>query len=137
MPIEGQRNLIHTYRQEILDGTIPCATDMERLVTLRAIDDLWADYLARVADFRSGVHWLSWGRRDPHYEYLQKVHEWFSEMQAALPEEIERRLAEAKAGIGRDPGDRGTVWTYITTDEPFGNFTERLVRGLARKFRRG
>src|SRR5438874_1097493 len=29
VPIEGQRNIIHTYRQEVLDGTIPCATDLE------------------------------------------------------------------------------------------------------------
>jgi preprotein translocase subunit SecA len=53
LPIEGQRHRIHTYRQSVLAGETPCASDLERMVTLRAIDDLWADYLARVAEFRS------------------------------------------------------------------------------------
>ena len=94
---------------------------------------MWADHLARVADFRSGVQWLSWGRRDPYYEYLKKVDEWFQELEASLPDEIARRLEEAEAG-GQDPGERGTVWTYLTTDEPFGIWTERVIRGLRRKF---
>ncbi len=132
IPIEGQRHQLQTHRQEVLEGDLP---DLEKLVTLRAIDDLWADHLARVADFRSGVHWLSWGRRDPYYEYLQKVDEWFKEMTATLPDEIARRLEEHAAGGAPDPGDRGTVWTYLTTDEPFGRFTERLIRGLRRKLK--
>ncbi len=132
IPIEGQRHQLQTHRQEVLEGDLP---DLEKLVTLRAIDDLWADHLARVADFRSGVHWLSWGRRDPYYEYLQKVDEWFKEMTATLPDEIARRLEKHAAGGAPDPGDRGTVWTYLTTDEPFGRFTERLIRGLRRKLK--
>jgi preprotein translocase subunit SecA len=135
VPIEGQRHRIHTYRQKVLDGETPCASDLERLITLRTIDDLWSEHLARVADFRSGVQWLSWGRRDPHFEYLQKVHEWFPELEAALPEEISRRVAEAEAGRGPDPAERGSVWTYVTTDQPFGSWTERIIRGLARKLK--
>ncbi len=135
MPIEGQRYRLQTYRQRVLEGTIPCASELERLITLRTIDDLWADYLARVADFRSGVHWLSWGRRDPHYEYLKQVHRWFPELEAAIPQEIERRLAEAKSGGGQDPNERGAVWTYVTTDQPFGTWTERILHGFHRKFK--
>ena len=135
VPIEGQRHRIHTHRQKILTGEIPCASELERLVTLRAIDDLWADYLARLADFRSGLPWLSWGRRDPHYEYLKQVSIWFPELEAALPEEIAQRLADAEAGRIPDPGERGAVWTYITTDQPFGSWTDRVIRGLRRKFK--
>ena len=135
IPLEGQRHRLQTHRQEVLEGTVPCASDLERLVTLRAIDDLWCDHLARAADFRSGVQWLSWGRRDPYYEYLQKVDEWFQELEAALPDEIAKRIEEAEAGMGQDPGERGSVWTYLTTDEPFGTWTERVIRGLRRKLR--
>ena len=145
LPIEGQRYRIHSQRQAVLDGTAPCESELERLVTLRAIDDLWADYLARVAEFRSsipwldfaltGVPWLTLDRRDPLYEYAQKIHQWFPEMEAALPGEIARRLAEAESGAV-DPGERGAVWTYLTTDQPFGSFSQRLSRGIARRFRR-
>jgi preprotein translocase subunit SecA len=145
LPIEGQRYRIHSQRQEILEGKTPCASEIDRLITLRTIDDLWADYLAQVAEFRSGLPWLEWGlaglpwltldRRDAHYEYALKIHQWFSELETGLPIEIAKRLAEAKAGSGSDPTERGAVWTYLTTDQPFGSWTERALRGLRRKFR--
>jgi preprotein translocase subunit SecA len=132
MPIEGQRNRIHSYRQRVLEGKEPCQTKEEQLITLRAIDDLWADYLARLAELKAGIQWLSWGFRNPHHEYLWKLNEWFPELERAIPAEIARRLAEAKAGAGGDPRERGAVWTYLTTDQPFGNSTERIIKALWR-----
>jgi preprotein translocase subunit SecA len=99
--IEGQRHLLQTYRQKVLEGTQPCASELERMITLRTIDDLWADYLASVADFRSGVQWLSFGFRNPQHEYLKQVHQWFPELEAAIHREIERRMAEAESGAGK------------------------------------
>jgi preprotein translocase subunit SecA len=55
VPVEGQRNRIHSHRQAVLDGTAPCRSELERQITLRVIDDLWADYLARLEDFRAGI----------------------------------------------------------------------------------
>jgi preprotein translocase subunit SecA len=142
LPVEGQRHHIHEYRQEVLEGRSECGSELARMVTLRTIDDLWADYLARVAEFRSGFPWLDWSmtgipfltldRRDPQYEFAQKIHQWFQELEAEMPEEIARRVEEAEAGEGGDPGDRGAVWTYLTTDQPFGSFVERMARGLRR-----
>ena len=144
LPIEGQRHRIHSRRQEVLEGNTACDSELERLVTLRTIDDLWSDYLARIAELRSGLPWLSWGhtglpgltldRRDAQYEYAQKIHEWFSEMEATLPGEIAKRVAEAQAEGNPVPSDRGAVWTYLTTDQPFGSWNQRFVRGLRRKF---
>jgi preprotein translocase subunit SecA len=122
VPIEGQRNKIQEYRQEVLESEMP---QRERRITLRAIDDLWADYLAQVADYRSGVQWISWSGRDAHRAYVLQVHEWFGELEAALPEEIARRVDTD----GEELADRGAVWTFLTTDQPFGNLMERLARG--------
>ncbi|HLJ45923.1 MAG TPA: hypothetical protein VKU01_07945 [Bryobacteraceae bacterium] len=143
LPVEGQRHHLHTYRQEILEGKTGCGSDIERLVTLRAIDDLWADYLVKLAEFRTGLPWIDWGvgglpylsfdRRDGYYEYAQRIHKWFPEIEANLPAEIEQRMAQIEAGTGPDPGERGAVWTYLTTDQPFGTLTQRFVRGLKRK----
>jgi preprotein translocase subunit SecA len=135
MPIEGQRNRIQSYRQGILAETTPCASELERLISLRTIDDLWSDYLARIAEFRSGVQWLSLGFQNPHHEYLRQVHQWFPELEASIPMEIERRLAEAESGASPDPRERGAVWTYVTTDQPFGTWTERVINGFRRKGR--
>jgi preprotein translocase subunit SecA len=146
LPVEGQRHKIHTYRQSILDGTSGCGSELARLVTLRTIGDLWADYLERLADFRVGLPWMSWGLagapllslggRSAYYEYAQRMHQCFAELEAALPTEIARRLADAEAGGGPDPRQRGAVWTYLTTDQPFGTFTERVMKGLRRKYGR-
>jgi preprotein translocase subunit SecA len=134
LPIEGQRNRIQTYRQSILLEEISNGCELERTATLRAIDDAWSDYLAQVAEYRSGVHWLSWGGRDPHREYMGFIHQAFVELETTLPEQIEKRIAEAKAGIGPDPNERGAVWTYVTTDQAFGTLSERIIKGLARHF---
>jgi preprotein translocase subunit SecA len=144
LPIEGQRHRIHSRRQEILAGALPCGSDLERRVTLLTMDEMWADYLARVAELRSGLGLLNWGlaglpwlaldRRDGQYEYAQRIHEWFSELEAAMPGEIARRVAEAEAAGGSALAERGAVWTYLTTDQPFGSLRQRLSRGVRRKF---
>ena len=79
--IEGQRQKIQQRRQAILTGETPCSSDFERLVSLRTVDDLWADYLATITDLREGVQWLSWGGRDPLHEYLTSVHSLFTQLE--------------------------------------------------------
>jgi hypothetical protein len=56
-------------------------------------------------------------------------------LEAELPAEIARRVSEAQE-TGVDPGERGAVWTYLTTDQPFGSWTTMLVFGLRRKFKK-
>jgi preprotein translocase subunit SecA len=142
--IEGQRHRIHSWRQEILEGRSEYVSESRRSVALRTIDDLWSDYLARIAELRSGLPWVQWGlaglpglsldRRDAYYEYARKIDEWFRELEAEMPEEIARRVADAEASGAPDEGDRGAVWTYVMTEQPFGTFMERLARGLRRRF---
>ena len=131
MPMEGQRNRIQDYRQKVLTGEIATGSDLERTVTLRAIDDAWSDHLSAVAEYRSGLLWHSWGGRDPYRGCMTFIHQAFKEMQTRLPGQIEERLAEAKAGVGPDPNERGAVWTYVTTDQPFGTMSERIIKGVA------
>ena len=130
--IEGQRQKIQQRRQAIVTGETPVSSELERLVSLRTIDDLWADYLATITDLREGVQWLSWGGRDPLHEYLTSVHSLFTQLEEQLDGEIAQRLEEAE-DTGLDPTQRGATWTYLTTDQPFGTATERIMKGLVRK----
>jgi preprotein translocase subunit SecA len=132
--VEGQRQRIQQRRQAILTGETAVSSELERLVALRTIDDLWADYLATITDLREGVQWLSWGGRDPLHEYLTSVHSMFTQLEEQFDAEIGRRV-EAAEESGQDPSQRGATWTYLTTDQPFGTATERLMRGLVRKYR--
>ncbi|MBC7924630.1 MAG: hypothetical protein H7039_03145, partial [Bryobacteraceae bacterium] len=106
------------------------------------IDDLWADYLANVAELRAGVHWVSWGGRDPLYEFLTGVREIYADFHRRLDEEIAEafRTAEIREGQFRFPNEekfeRGATWTYLTTDQPFGTLSERIMKGLRRKLPR-
>jgi preprotein translocase subunit SecA len=127
--IEGQRQRIQERRQAILTSDAP---ELERMVALTTIDDLWADHLAAVSELRSGVHWYSYGGRDPLHEYLTRVDTLYRELEDGLDNEIGARLEEARAK-GLDPTERGATWTYLTTDRPFGDGTERVLRGLIRK----
>jgi preprotein translocase subunit SecA len=133
--IEGQRQKIQQRRQAILTGETALGSEIERLVALRTIDDLWADYLATITDLREGVQWISWGGRDPLHEYLTSVHALFTQLEEELEPEIVTRLEGALAA-GIDPSQRGATWTYLTTDQPFGTATERMMRGLMRKLGR-
>jgi preprotein translocase subunit SecA len=132
--IEGQRQKIQQLRQAILTGEKGSSSDLERLVSLREIDDLWADYLAAITELREGVPWVSWGGRDPLHEYLTSVHALFTRLEAEIDPELGTPLEEAEASE-MDPSDRGATWTYLTTDQPFGTATERVMRGLMRKYR--
>jgi preprotein translocase subunit SecA len=145
--VEGQRNKIHTLRKAVLDGTAPCQSELERQITLRVIDDLWADYLARLENLRAGIPWQSYAAipgffvgidsRDPLLTFLRKIDQWFPELESAVPEEVARRLAKAEADGGISFADRGAVWTYLTTDQPFGAWTERFLKGILKKLRGG
>ena len=132
--VEGQRQVIRSRRQAVLVGETRCSSELERLVSLTTIDELWSDHLAAITELREGIQWISWGGRDPLHEYLTRVHELFEELQRAIDAEIAVRVQEAETGR-LDPAQRGATWTYLTTDQPFGSWTERIMKGVMRKLR--
>jgi len=143
---EGQRMAIQMRRQDLLDGSTPCESELERLASLITIDDMWAEYLSALAEIRSGVHWvsLSGGARDPiqsffkfggldaFREYLKKIHALFKELLMAIDEETPLRLENLELN-GIDPTQRGSTWTYVTTDQPFTTWVAKALRELLRK----
>jgi len=129
--VEGQRQRIQERRQAILQSDQP---ELERLVALRTIDDLWSVYLETVAELRAGIHWQGYTGHDPLHAYLTKVDVLYRELEDSIDPETAARLEAARAS-GTDHSQRGATWTYLTTDMPFGSYTERIIRGLVRKFK--
>ena len=109
-------------------------------LALAVIDDLWADYLANVAELRGGIHWASWTGGDPLYKFLTGEQEIYAGFHRYLKEEIADAFAKADIRNGvihfqeGERLERGATWTYITTDQPFGTLGERIMKGLWRKF---
>jgi preprotein translocase subunit SecA len=130
--IEGQRRKLQDRRQKILTGAEETESELARMVALTTIDDLWSEYLASVADLKSDIVWTSLSFREPLYEYMKGVDTLYRAMEDKLDTEIGERLEHAQS-TGLDPSQRGATWTYLTTDQPFGTATERVMRGLMRK----
>ena len=68
-------------------------------------------------------------------DFLIRLHAMFEELQRTIDDEIVARL-NAPDASSTDQIDRGATWTYLTTDEPFGTMTERVMKGLVRLIRR-
>ena len=130
--IEGQRQSLQRQRQEILTGIRPRPSETERLVALTTIDTLWSEHLAAVSALREGIHWVSFGGRDPLHEYLRDVHLMFEDLLDRFEAEMTRRMAQANDD-GFDTRQRGATWTYLTTDQPFGSASQRISAGIVRK----
>jgi preprotein translocase subunit SecA len=119
--LESHRQVIHTRRRELLREH---ATPQ----LLLALDELWAEHLACVTELREGIHWRSWGGREPFYEFVHDAEEMFQ----ALMERLERLSS------GEEPlpdHERGATWTYLVTDQPFGLLGERQLTAARRWLR--
>jgi preprotein translocase subunit SecA len=133
LPGKLYRDLLKTAGENALE------TAGRRLVPA-IMDDLWADYLANVVELRGGIHWVSWGGRDPLYEFLTGVQEVYADLHRHLNEEIAEAFMTAEIRDDQlwfqneEKFERGATWTYLTTDQPFGTFSERIAKGLRRKF---
>jgi preprotein translocase subunit SecA len=128
------------YRELIEAAGKDAVETAGRRLALAVLDDLWADYLANVAELRGGVHWVSWGGRDPLQAFLNGVQDIYEDFQSRLPVEIADAFAAAAIRDGEvrfgneEKFERGATWTYLTTDQPFGTLGERIVKGLRRRF---
>ncbi len=130
--LEGQRQMWLRNRQGILTGETASSTELHRLVSLTTMDELWAEHLATVMECREAIRYFSLGYCDPLWKYLTTVDRLFNELKMRLAAEIPMRLAKAQAS-GFDLSQRGATWTYLTTDQPFGSATERMIRGFLDK----
>jgi len=129
--IEAQRQAVHKYRQDILVGAIQCSSELERLVSLTTIDELWSEHLAALGELRDAVPWVTWSGGNPYFAYLKGAHKLFRRLEERISEEIPKRMAEVRA-TGIDPSQRSATWTYLTTDQLFDPPNERFAKGLAR-----
>jgi hypothetical protein len=91
---------------------------------------------------RGGIHWASWTGSDPLYKFLTGEREIYADFERRLPEEIaeELKTAEIRDGVVHfrkgERLERGATWTYISTDQPFGTYFERVKKGLRRQWGR-
>ncbi len=66
--------------------------ELERIVTLRVVDEYWMDHIDAMDDLKRGIHLRSYGQHDPVVEYREQGYEMFEGTVRAIQEESVRRL---------------------------------------------
>lgn len=66
--------------------------ELERIVTLRAVDSKWMDNLDAMDQLRAGIGLRAYGQKDPLVEYKYEAYDMFGQMIEEIQEDIVRTL---------------------------------------------
>ncbi len=58
--------------------------EIERVITLRVVDEYWMDHIDAMDDLKQGIHLRSYGQHDPVVEYKQQGYEMFEATVTAI-----------------------------------------------------
>ena len=81
-----------TYAKKEAQYTAPVMREIERVVTLRVVDEYWMDNIDAMDDLRQGIRLRAYAQDDPVVAYKREGFEMFEAMTNAIKEEIVRRL---------------------------------------------
>lgn len=163
--IEEQRKIIHQRREDVLLENSPLyllakraakrysylrsivgenvLKRVEKQITLFHIDQCWAEYLARIAYIREGIHLFSVSGQNPLDEFHKIIADAFQNLIQVINDDIIKTFESAeitKDGIDMEKeGLKGSssTWTYLINDNPFGDWTERFSKGFWKIARKG
>ncbi len=76
------------YQQRIQEMGQQVWSQVEKLVVLRTIDNLWADYLTAMDELREGIGLRAYGQRDPLVEYKREAFRMFEQLQDNIRHDI-------------------------------------------------
>jgi preprotein translocase subunit SecA len=109
---------------------------VEKQISLFHLDQCWAEYLDQINHIREGIFLYSTGGLNPLDEFHKKVAKTFYELMHRIDKEIIETFTSANIDEnGIDFVREGLIgptstWTYLISDNPFGDFMQRLRRGL-------
>ena len=82
----------HSYAKKEEQFTSPVMREVERVVTLRVVDEFWMDHIDAMDDLRQGIRLRAYAQTDPVIEYKREGFDMFEAMNDAIKEEIVRRV---------------------------------------------
>ncbi len=83
---------VKTYEARETAYTEPIMREIERVVTLRVVDEYWMDLIDAMDDLKQGIHLRSYGQHDPVVEYKEQGYEMFEAAVNAIREETVRKM---------------------------------------------
>ncbi len=112
--------------------------ELERLVTLRVIDDRWRDHLYELDQLKAGIGLRAYGQKDPLLEYKQESFQLFVELLDDIDQQIIETIFRAEvvpALPERRPQQRG-----VTAHHPsvgYGGGRHSPMRPMEKKIKVG
>lgn len=82
---------------------------IERWVSLQAIDSYWMEHLDAIDDLREGIGLRGYGQREPLVEYKHEAFTLFEQLVAGIDREIVRRIYRVEVKLGPPPGQTTTL----------------------------
>jgi len=74
-------------------------TNLERYITLGAIDRLWQEHLYGMDGLREGVYLRAYGQKDPLIEYKQEAYKMFENLMGGIKDEVLHNLFRSTSNI--------------------------------------
>ena len=144
--VESQRRAIQRWRSSVLERESPprilpaherwqallpqvgerVLAEVERRLTLLAIDRCWSDHLAELREMREDSVLLAFAGRFPLAEFHRQAGDTFEALEQRIEQEVARDFEPLEVtpdGVDWDrAGLRGpsATWTYLVGENPFG-----------------
>ena len=146
--IELQRVVMNEYRNELLSSAQLCTElfmtsapekyeqlslaagetevrEMCQLISLLALDKVWAEYLSEIADLREGIHLNRLGGRNPQYVFRRTAVNMFDEFFPVYESDAVAAFEKLETVFGHITIENTglkvptATWTYLVNDNPF------------------
>ncbi len=120
----GVRNLLlekslKTYDAREAELGLENMREIERVVTLKIVDEKWMDHLDAMDQLREGIGLRAYGQKDPLIEYKFEGYEMFQNMIASIQEDVVRYIFRVNL-VAQDvqPKQRNMVENRYSDDGP-------------------
>jgi len=97
---------LRAYEQREAELGPDVMRQLERLVMLHTVDNLWVRHLTALDELREGIGLRAYGQRDPLVEYKREAHEMFAELTDRIRSEIAHSVFRAQVVRSEAPRQR-------------------------------
>lgn len=136
---ERVQDLIPEHWRRLVDARdLTRMSETTRAVALFFLDEQWVSHLTVLQEIRDGIHLRALGGEKPADEFhrlaLREFHGFFDRTYQAVADFITGLGGD---DIGRDLTELGlrrpsATWTYMVTDDPYGNPGDRFIRRVGK-----
>jgi preprotein translocase subunit SecA len=126
--------LVNRLSQQVADpkDARKMIVHIEKSVLLRAIDNMWVDYLVAMDYLRAGIGLRGYGQRDPLVEYKKESFQMFNQLQSDIQKEVAYMFFKVNVGLQIAPSIMANDKLTLKGAEKTTDGEAGIVRGKQR-----